>query len=48
MYQWMLVQEKHDYMWFIVTYRTLDRQFETKFEKATIDSVSDQVDFNKM
>ena len=31
-------------MSFIVTFGTLDTQFEAKFEKATIDSVSDQVD----
>ena len=48
MYQWILVQEKYDYMSFIVTYHTLDTQFETKFEKATTDWVSDQVDLNKM
>ena len=44
--QWILVQEKYEYTSFIVTYRTLNTQFETKFEKAKSDLVSDQIEIS--
>ena len=44
--QWILVQKKYEYTSFIVTYRTLNTQFETKFEKAKSDLVSDQVEIS--
>ena len=51
-YVWMLngsvniSSGKYEYTSFIVTYRTLNTHFETKFEKAKSDLVSDQVEIS--
>ena len=45
---WKLVQAKCDNASSIVTNRMLDKQFETKIEKAILDSISNQFYFNKM
>ena len=48
MYPRKLVQTKCDYASSIVTNRMLDTQFETKIEKAILDSISNQFYSNKM
>ena len=48
MYPRKLVQAKCDYASSIVTNRMLDTQFETKIEKAILDSISNQFYSNKM
>ena len=43
---WKLVQAKCDYASSIITNRMQDTQFETKIEKAILDSISNQFYFN--
>ena len=48
MYPWKLVQAKCDNASSIVKNRMLDKQFETKIEKAILDSISIQFHVNEM